>query len=422
MRILFERRPRLLLFGDDARLLQSEYALDQIGTSAPTALRNLARLGGLNLETLKKAITEEDHGHVETLVESANRQLGQIISETWTQSGITVRLRLDGTVLRILTGRSGTRYVSIAERSDGLRQFIALLCFAALEQGGQGSILLIDEAETHLHYDAQADLVQMFARQAVVAKVIYTTHSIGCLPEDLGTGVRLIEPSGPDRSTIRNWFWEDERSGFSPLLFGMGASTLAFVPVRFAILTEGVTDIILLPTLLREATGRSYLGFQIAPGLSRASEDEIALLEHEAPRTAYLLDSDAGGDEICKKLRRARIPDVRILRLSDSENQGLVVEDLIDADAYLAAVNEELRRSHGSSVSLSAAELTEIARPTAVRTWCKSNGVDPPNKRAVAYGLLELRGERRLLAEQRQALLEQLYLNIINALKFPQSA
>jgi predicted ATP-dependent endonuclease of OLD family len=53
-------------------------------------------------------------------------------------------------------------------------------------------ILLLDEIETHLHYDAQADLAQMLAKQEIVAKVIYTTHSMGCLPEDLGTGVRFI--------------------------------------------------------------------------------------------------------------------------------------------------------------------------------------------------------------------------------------
>lgn len=31
-------------------------------------------------------------------------------------------------------------------------------------------------------------------RFAEAAKVIYTTHSFGCLPPDIGTGVRVVEP------------------------------------------------------------------------------------------------------------------------------------------------------------------------------------------------------------------------------------
>lgn len=164
------------------------------------------------------------------------------------------------------------RLVAIAERSDGLRQYVSLLAFATLEKTEQPPILLIDEAEAHLHYDAQADLVQMFARQELATKVIYTTHSVGCLPEDLGTGVRLVEMNSPTTSIIRNWFWETDEPGFSPLLFGIGAKALAFMPVRFALITEGATDIILLPTLFREATGKSSLGFQVVPGLSVADE------------------------------------------------------------------------------------------------------------------------------------------------------
>ena len=68
---------------------------------------------------------------------------------------------------------------TLEERSDGLRWFAALVAFAnALEAR---PIITVDEIETHLHYDAQADLIDVLAAQEFASKVIYTTHSFECL-------------------------------------------------------------------------------------------------------------------------------------------------------------------------------------------------------------------------------------------------
>jgi predicted ATP-dependent endonuclease of OLD family len=417
--ILFSRRPTFLLFSDDARLLQSEYALDTIGDNPPAALRNLLRIARLELETLIRLMNEKDYGQVETFIERANERLKAFFQEVWSQSNVTVRLRVDGTVMRVLVGNAETSYVDIAERSDGLRQFVALLAFTTLEQSENIPILLIDEAETHLHYDAQADMVQMFAKQEVVSQVIYTTHSIGCLPEDLGAGIRMVEGLSSGKSMIHNWFWESNRPGFSPLLFGMGAGTLAFIPVRFSLFTEGASDLILLPTLLREATKRSVLGFQVVPGLSSISEAAIGLLENESPRTAYLVDADKGGGEIRKKLVRAGIQPERIFHLPDLTAEGMVLEDFVKPEVYIAAVNEEFRRSYDSTIAFPETNLPLTDRPKAVENWCKSLNIKPPNKRAVAYRILEFKNEdpdQALLIEQYVVPMQQLYQNIVTAL------
>lgn len=363
-------------------------------------------------------IAEGELGQVEFLIERANNRLSTIFAGFWFQSGVTVRLRIDGAVLHLFVGSTETSYASIAERSDGLRQFVALLAFTTLEQAGQAPpVLLIDEAEVHLHYDAQADLVQMLARQEVASKIIYTTHSAGCLPEDLGTGVRLVEPDSPTISTIRNAFWEDERPGFTPLLYGMGASTLAFVSLRYALAVEGMADVILLPTLLREATDLSHLGFQVVPGLSRSNEHGIGLLERGAPRTAYLVDADSGGNEIRRKLRRAGVPDNRIFRLLNGESQNVVVEDLVDPKVYVDAVNRELYRSHGDSMSFPSDELTDVGRPEVVKAWCESRGIGAPNKRAVAYHIVETRSSSSVASEDYHDSLQQLHTEIVAVLQ-----
>ena len=250
-------------------------------------------------------------------------------------------------------GESDAWFTTIAERSDGLRQFVALVAFTAVRPSEHVPILLLDEIETHLHYDAQANLVQMLARQEIVAKIIYTTHSMGCLPEDLGTGVRFIQSKEPESFTsrIESAFWTSNDSGFSPLLFGMGASTLAFIPLRNAVIVEGPSDMVLWPTLLRETTNRTHLDFQVAPGLSKENRPGIIVLDRQAPHTAYLLDSDDGGRELHRELTSAGISEDKIFHIPDDGQQGVAIEDLIDAEIYMQAVNEELHRSNGDTYS-----------------------------------------------------------------------
>lgn len=411
--ILSERRPEFLPFSEEERFLQSEYNLDEVWEDPPPALGNLAQLADLDLEDLRNAVSEGDSATVAAIEEPANEQLRSKF-EAWSQSSVAIELRVEGQILKVLVREPNSRFTNIAERSDGLRQFVALLAFTNSKPSEKERILLIDEAETHLHYNAQADLIQTLTRQDIVAKVIYTTHSIGCLPEDLGMGVRLIESNEPESYTsrIENSFWISQRPGFSPLLFGMGASTLAFVPLRNAVIAEGASDIILWPTLFREATGHEYLDFQIAPGLSEASSPKIIVLDNEAPQTTYLLDADVGGNNLRSELKQAGIPASRIFQIPDKERQGLVVEDLIRLEVYVQAVNEELHRSYGSGYSLPADRLPAVNRPAEVETWCEENGVKPPNKTAVAYRVLEKGSGELVLAEHYYEPVKQIFADI----------
>jgi predicted ATP-dependent endonuclease of OLD family len=422
--ILSRRRPEFLFFSDEKRMLQSEYTLNEVWEEPPAALDNLVRLADLDLETLHNATVANDSAEVESLLEQANARLQKEFYESWTQSKVAVRLRTDQLILKILireetSGNYPVRFTSIAERSDGLRQFVALVAFAASKPSTHSPILLIDEIETHLHYDAQADLIQMLTKQEIASKVIYTTHSIGCLPEDLGVGVRFIETNDPESFTsrIENAFWTSNKSGFSPLLFGMGASTLAFVPLRSAVIAEGPSDMILWPTLLREATDYAHLDFQVVPGLSKQDRRGIIVLDRGAPRTAYLLDSDEGGNELRRKLKSAGIPEDKIFHIPDDQMQGLVVEDLIDSEIYVRSVNEEIQRSHGSTHSFPDGRLPEVNRPVEIERWCNENSISAPKKVAVAYRVLEAGVGGTVLATHYRAPLKELFEDINTALQ-----
>jgi AAA ATPase domain len=249
----------------------------------PRALENLLNTAELKLKELFEASQKNDRGAVQTMLRRANKKLQTKMTSVWQQSKATIALEENAGVLSILVNAED-QLNSIAERSDGLKQFVSL--FALVSQAVEPQrdvVLLIDEAERHLHYDAQADLIQMLAKQGMARKVIYTTHSFGSLPEDMGLGVRIVSPIGEHESKIVNDFWSQGGAGLSPLLLNMGAATMAFLPVRYCVLAEGAVDMLLLPSLFRELRAVETLGFQVAPGLAEAGDASITLSRGHQP-------------------------------------------------------------------------------------------------------------------------------------------
>lgn len=410
---LWRRCPDFVVFTDADRQLQSEYDLNAVAGDPPTALRNLARLARLDLPDLLDHITANITGTVRTMVDRANARLDVVFS-SWTQKPpVRVHFEWSGTQLLIHVASGMDTLMRFDERSDGLRQYVALV--AATAQGADHGppILLIDEVETHLHYDAQVDLIRVLAEQDAVGQVIYTTHSAACLPDDLGS-VRVIDPDRErTRSQIRQHFWSDT-PGLGPLLMAMGAASLAFVPRRAAVVTEGPSDVILLPTLLREATGSDDLGYQVAPGSSNARPGTIIGLDLQAARTAWLVDGDPGGAAIRAKLLRDGITEAAIVTLG-GEHSGIILEHLIEADAFFDAV-AAYAKDRAVELDLEPADLDAADRLDIVAAWAERVAVTPPSKVVLANRLLSMRSERALVAPDHRPTLIALHAQLTGAL------
>lgn len=417
---LAKRRPWFVMFSEEDRSLSSDYDLRSAADDPPAALQNLADVARLNLSELAAAVARQDVGTAVTATEAANEILASVFAEAWKQSPVTVRLHQDGHNLRILVSNEAGGYSVIAERSDGLKAFVALTAFASQEGlRGRPMILLIDEAEQHLHYDAQADLVRMLDRQGLAAQVLYTSHSAGCLPADLGTGVRPIAPAGVGAgySKLSNSFWT-EGPGFTPLLMAMGAGVTALVPSRYAVLTEGPSDMLLLPTLIREATGKDRLDYQVAPGIAESSSASLIALDLEAPRVAYCVDGDAGGAEHVRRLCSAGVPPGSVVQLGGASS-GLALEDLLREEVYLAAANEAVLRTVGDGVSIGTHDLRGRSRTNALAGWCARRGIRPISKVLVAGMLLE-QGPERYLTREGERVVRVAHKALCKALDVPE--
>ncbi len=351
--ILFPGVPRFFKFNNKARNLAASYDLADDEARDEAAV-NLLSLAGTTWDEALQVVQGGDRGRKAAWREAANNRLAGAITATWGQTPLSVTLDLDGTVLSVLMSMQSNDFIEIDQHSDGLRQFVALRAFLALHEGPVKPVVLIDEAETHLHYDGQADLIDVLESQRETAKIIYTTHSAGCLPRDLGTGIRAIVPVyekdaqgnkiQTDLSTVQNKFWTHGK-GFRPLLIAMGASAFAFSAAQKAAVTEGLSDAILLPTLLREAAGVDRLQYQIVPGFAEAPKDDVPQFDLMGSRVAFIADGDDGGSDHAKKLYRNGARKEQIAFLGGPRS-GLALEDMLKKDLYIEAVNEWLDQRH----------------------------------------------------------------------------
>jgi predicted ATP-dependent endonuclease of OLD family len=385
VKILERRRPEFLLFDPADRELHPVYDLS--APTVPVPLANFAELAGLRLLEAASAVARRDFGALEEYEREANQTLDRVFSSAWRQSALGVQVRIDHNELRIIIRNRSGQFTELGERSDGLRIFVALMAYLGPSPREIPPILLIDEAETHLHYDAQADLIRVLTQQDAAAKVIYTTHSAGCLPLDIGNGTRAVVMLDGDRSAVENSFWL-LGAGYTPLIMAMGATTLAFTPSRRAVIGEGACEAILLPTLLREAVPAMEVDYQVAPGLANATQEAISRLDLEAARIAYAVDGDQAGAAIVKRLTAAGIPADRIVVLGGPGSQ-MTLEDTLDPLVYLRAVNRELDTWRpGTQVPESA--LSDPSAAAAVKRWCQRERVPPPDKVRVAAQVLDI--------------------------------
>ncbi len=164
----------------------------------------------------------------------------------------------------------------------------------------------------------------------------------------------------------------------------MGAGAAAFTTTRYAVLAEGPSEMILLPSLIRAATGLDALPYQVAPGLAEAPTSQYPELDLQAAKVAFTVDGDPGGIALRDRLVSSGAPNDRIAVLD-----GMTLEDTVDRDAYRAAVHAEAVAANGSDdVAMPTGEFP-APRAAAVKAWFEQAGLVAPSKIAVANRLVQ---------------------------------
>lgn len=415
------RRPSCRMFDEDNRTLGFRHDITKNDTYGQ-AFQNLADLGGLNIKALRQAITQDTSGPKRTLLNNAAAQINMRLKDEWNQSDLKVDIDHKELEVRItVAGKDGKQF-DLEDRSDGMRMFLALSAFLAKKGQEPRPILLVDEMERHLHYEAQADIVAMFDRRTDVAQIVYSTHSIGCLPQDLGRGVRVVVADMElGTSTIDN-LWIRDGHGIKPLMAAMGAATLPLQPTRPLVFGEGPCDALLLPSLLREAIDAEALEYLIVSGGSHVSRANIAELDRSAPHVVYLYDGDDAGRAWKKFLKSQKVEPERIVALES----GFVLEDLIEPGLFADACNAAVGEIAGEGVvvchKFETAAVPESGRLAALAKWCKTHGYREPSKLLLAETTIrlmtgeKLRPDRRWMDSRRKGQLQAVHAAIVSRL------
>ncbi len=155
-------RPLVLEFSPEARTLNTTYDMrwfspeDAKRQEEPTiALLNLCTVAGLDLDELDLNCKDKRRDLIASQITNANMALKAVFDEHYSQDDVSIEFECSGSILSVMVGRvrnGRSSHNLVEERSEGFRQFAALLAFI-LKEEARKPILLIDEAELHLHYE-----------------------------------------------------------------------------------------------------------------------------------------------------------------------------------------------------------------------------------------------------------------------------
>ncbi len=171
---------------------------------------------------------------------------------------------------------------------------------------------------------------------------------------------------------------------------------------------------ILLPTLLRNATNTETLDFQVAFGLSSMSASKaigsVALI------TTFLVDGDDSGNEKRQQLIAAGVPTSHVFQLPE----GKALEDLVDRATYLSVVDGFLQELGGHSLDQDRLQ-SDCTIAKAVDTYAKSVlGIDGGvSHKIIAARLAELGPKKLQLTAEGKRFLKKLSAQLVSAFESP---
>ncbi|MFC3832795.1 MULTISPECIES: AAA family ATPase [Deinococcus] len=410
---LFNERPKFLLYSEEIRNLPWRASIEE--EDEIKRLEYIFRVGGTSVAEIT-SLLGMDLSKLNNRLRIVSKQITKTIMNRWKQSDLEIELRAEGAGIinfEIFDSGSGMSH-PIERRSEGLRQFIALSSFLRSMDLTSKPVILVDEIEQHLHLQAQAELVDFFEKQTFASQVIYSTHSPGALPQDLNN-VRAVITKPDGTSEIKNRPWQERGNQVERLFNLLGSAAFIFAALRAAVVTEGNVDAMVYPILFKEASALSFdkpLGFQCIPGLSR--DGRHTTYAEQSIHLVYLVDGDKGGMALRDSLLSQGVQEEQVFSLEE----GLCLEDYVDNDVLIRAVNKYLD-DIGRSERVKKSDIsTDIQKIKHIENKCKSSGLHEIDKKRIAAIVLDMEREgSEILDTSRKEFIRTLFANILHKLR-----
>ena len=397
--------PKFLYF-DDYKLLEGKINLATLQqreaekqmTDADETAQGLLQLAGT---TLQELMSDEGYETAKAKLEAIGLNITQKVFEFWKQNqdlDVEFDLKADSKdvapynggvnlYIRIKNRRHGVT-VPFDQRSKGFIWFFSFLVWFDAVQSRAATkdalVLLLDEPGLNLHALAQADFLAYIRELSEQHQIVYTTHSPFMVDSERLDDVRVVEDRVKDGTKITGDLAGSSDESVFPLQAALGYSIAQNLFIaKKNILIEGPADLILLQHMgaLLEAGGKQGLGDAIlvpVGGLDKLATF-VALLGSNKLKLVVLHDRAGSPHQKLEDLVRQKLIErKRVLDFSmflEPTPAEADIEDLLPADAYIAAFNQAYVKEL-NGVALTAADLGAQPRMIErINQWLRAKGI-----------------------------------------------
>ncbi len=311
-------------------------------------LSNLIELSGLHLERIKGA------GHYDILssLGSASMTITGMVNKSWTQDTVNVNIGIvrDEIVISIFDNVIKRQHPP-SIRSQGFQWFLSFyINFTAGSRGElKNTIILLDDHGVYLHPSGQKDLLDTLEKISESNQIIFSTHSPFMIDRRRLKRIRIVSKKEGEGTLIEEKYYKSDYDALQPIRasIGMTIGDTLFTAKR-NLLVEGYSDELILGAMSEGVSKkkRNHVNTSKISILPVNGADKMpyfaTLLAKENLKFLVLLDHDPEGRKIAKELKeKFGMNDNNILTLEILAGKGndLEMEDLIDIDFYLEALN-----------------------------------------------------------------------------------
>ncbi len=311
-------------------------------------LSNLIELSGLDVEHVKDAETYE---MLSDLL-SASTTITGLVNQSWKQEKVNVNIRIvrDKIVISIFDNVIKKEHPP-SIRSQGFQWFLSFYInfMAGSKRELKNTIILLDDPGVYLHPSGQKDLLDTLEKISESNQIIFSTHSPFMIDREKLERIRIVSKKEGDGTLIEEKFYKSDDDALQPIRasIGMTIGDSLFTTKR-NLLVEGYSDELILESMSRLCSKKKENYIDIhevsilpANGANKMSYF-VTLLTKENLKFLALLDYDSEGRKAAKELKeKFNINEKNILTLDTLVEKGndLEIEDLIDIDFYLEALN-----------------------------------------------------------------------------------
>lgn len=311
-------------------------------------LSNSIELSGLDVERIKDA---GDYDILSSL-RSASMTITGLVNQSWTQEKVNVNIGIvrDKIVISIFDNVIKKEHPP-SIRSQGFQWFLSFyINFTAGSRGElKNTIILLDDPGVYLHPSGQKDLLDALEKISESNQIVFSTHSPFMIDREKLKRIRIVSKKEGKGTLIEEKYYKSDYDALQPIRasIGMTIGDTLFITKR-NLLVEGYSDELILEAMSEVVSKKkkNYINTSKISILPVNGADKMpyfaTLLAKENLKFLVLLDYDREGRKTTKELKeKFGMNDNNILTLEILTEKGndLEMEDLIDIDFYLEALN-----------------------------------------------------------------------------------